>query len=170
MTLTEDDVIRILKLVEQSTFDELQLESGELKLVVRKKGCGPAVVESGSAVTGTTPASSAPARGPETPASEPDGRKDRKTKTVTEKEGLVPIKAPLLGTVYRRPSPEAPPYVEVDSFVKEDDTVCMIEVMKVFTAVKAGIRGHITEILVETNAMVEYGQPLFLVKPEAGSA
>jgi acetyl-CoA carboxylase biotin carboxyl carrier protein len=169
MTLTEDDVIQILKLVEQSTFDELQLETGELKLVVRKKGCGPAVVESGSTVTGTTSVSSAPARGPEIPVSEPDRRKDRKTKTVAEKEGLVPIKAPLLGTVYRRPSPEAPPFVEVDSFVKEDDTVCLIEVMKVFTALKAGVRGQITEILVETNEMVEYGQPLFLVKPEAGS-
>jgi acetyl-CoA carboxylase biotin carboxyl carrier protein len=169
MTLTEDDVIQILKLVEQSTFDELQLETGELKLVVRKKGCGPAVVESGSTVTGTTSVSSAPARGPGIPVSEPDRRKDRKTKTVAEKEGLVPIKAPLLGTVYRRPSPEAPPFVEVDSFVKEDDTVCLIEVMKVFTALKAGVRGQITEILVETNEMVEYGQPLFLVKPEAGS-
>jgi acetyl-CoA carboxylase biotin carboxyl carrier protein len=170
MTLTEDDVIQILKLVEQSTFDELQLETGELKLVVRKKGCGPAVVESGSTVTGTTSVSLAPARGPGIPVSEPDRRKDRKTKTVAEKEGLVPIKAPLLGTVYRRPSPEAPPFVEVDSFVKEDDTVCLIEVMKVFTALKAGVRGQITEILVETNEMVEYGQPLFLVKPEAGSA
>jgi acetyl-CoA carboxylase biotin carboxyl carrier protein len=170
MTLTEDEVIQILKLVEESSFDELQLETGELKLVVRKKGCGPPVVKSGSAVTGTTSASSAPARGPETPISEPDRRKDRKTKTVAEKEGLVPIKAPLLGTVYRRPSPEAPPYVEVDSFVKEDDTVCLMEVMKVFTAVKAGVRGHVTEVLVETNEMVEYGQPLFMVRSEAGSA
>jgi biotin carboxyl carrier protein len=81
---------------------------------------------------------------------------------------MVPIKAPLLGTVYRRPAPEAPPYVELDSFVKEDDTVCLIEVMKVFTAVKAGVRGRITEILVETNQMVEYGQPLFMVKAETG--
>ena len=83
---------------------------------------------------------------------------------------MVPIKAPLLGTVYRRPSPEASPYVEKGSFVKEDDTVCLIEVMKVFTAVKAGVRGRITEILIEANEMVEYGQPLFMVKTEEGLA
>jgi acetyl-CoA carboxylase biotin carboxyl carrier protein len=170
MTLTEDDVIRILKLVEQSTFDELHLETGEMKLVVRKKGCGVAVVENQGIPSEPVTLPSVPLHTPETAIPRPDRNKRRKTKTVTEKEGLVPIKAPLLGTVYRRPSPEAPHYVDMGSFVKEDDTVCLIEVMKVFTAVKAGIRGRITEVLVETNEMVEYGQPLFMVEPGAGSA
>jgi acetyl-CoA carboxylase biotin carboxyl carrier protein len=170
MMLTEDDVVRILKLVEQSTFDELHLETGEVKLVVRKKGCGRAIVESGSIATEPVAPSSAPARSAEISAMEPDRRKGRKTKAFTEKAGLVPIKAPLLGTVYRRPSPEVPPYVDVGSFVKEDETVCLIEVMKVFTAVKAGIRGRIAEALVETGEMVEYGQPLFRVEPGAGPA
>ena len=167
MTLTEDDVIRILKLVEQSTFDELHLETGEIKLVVRKKGCGTAVVDTQTAATGTTPIPSAPAREEGTPVSKPGQRKGKKTKTVGQQEGLLPIKAPLLGTVYRRPSPETPHYVDVGSLVKEDDTVCLIEVMKVFTAVKAGISGRIAEVLVETGEMVEYGQPLFRVEPEA---
>jgi acetyl-CoA carboxylase biotin carboxyl carrier protein len=52
--------------------------------------------------------------------------------------------------------------------VKEEETVCLIEVMKVFTAVKAGIRGHVSQVLIETNDMVEYNQPMFLVKPAAG--
>ena len=96
--------------------------------------------------------------------------KGKRVTAAAQREGLVPIKAPLLGTVYRRPTPDAPPYVEMGSFVKEDDTVCLIEVMKVFSAVKAGVRGRITEVLVETNEMVEYGQPLFMVKPEAEPA
>jgi acetyl-CoA carboxylase biotin carboxyl carrier protein len=157
MTLTEDDVIQILKLVEESTFDELHLESEDMKLVVRKKGCGIAVVEQGlMGEAQTRPRKTGQPKG-------------KKVETPVHKEGLVPIKAPLLGTVYKRPSPDAPPYVDAGSFVKEGDTVCLIEVMKVFTAVKAGVRGEITEVLVETNEMVEYGQPLFLVRPEAAS-
>ncbi len=170
MTLTEDEVIQILKLVEQSTFDELHLDTGELKLVIKKHGCGTAFVENS-----TAPVSPAPSRAPGVSRRQTDqgvagsgAGEDTKAATAAEREGLVPIKAPLLGTVYRRPAPESPPYVELGSYVKEDDTVCLIEVMKVFTAVKAGVRGRITDVLIETNEMVEYGQPLFMVKPEAG--
>ncbi len=169
MTLTEDEVIRILKLVEESSFDELQLEMDGLKLVVRKKGCGPAAVERDAPAhpVAAPPGSKAEAG---TRVAEPTPRAQKKPEAAAPQEGLVPIKAPLLGTVYRRPSPEAPHYVDVGSFVKEDDTVCLIEVMKVFTAVKAGVRGYVTEVLVETNEMVEYGQPLFMVRPGAEPA
>ena len=170
MTLTEDEVIRILKMVQESTFDELHLETGELKLVVRKQGCGAAVVESSAPCSRTAPPDAAPAKAAEIRPPEPAVGKTKKAEAATGQEGLIPIKAPLLGTVYRRPSPEAPPYVEKGSFVKEDDTVCLIEVMKVFTAVKAGVRGRIAEELVETNEMVEYGQPLFTVKPGAAES
>jgi acetyl-CoA carboxylase biotin carboxyl carrier protein len=167
MTLTEDEVIQILRLIEQSTFDELNLETGELKLVVRKQGCGSAFAEgNASSMSPVSALSPVPVISPgkaERRLSAAD--KGEKPAPAKPEEGFVPIKAPLLGTVYRRPSPEAPPYVEQGSFVKEDDTVCLIEVMKVFTAVKAGIRGHIAEILVKTNEMVEHGQPLFMVRP-----
>jgi acetyl-CoA carboxylase biotin carboxyl carrier protein len=164
MTLTEDEVVQILRLVEQSSFDELQLETGELKLVVRKRGCGSAFVEGNAPLTSPAPAYAAPEEVAKKRAPEPGVARGKKAEAAAGHEGLVPIKAPLLGTVYRRPSPEAPPYAEAGSFVKEDDTVCLIEVMKVFTAVKAGVRGRITEVLIETNEMVEYGQPLFMVE------
>lgn len=169
MALTEDEVIQILKLVEQSRFDEFHLETGDLKLVIRKGG-GAAIVREAD------PALANPEASPRVSVSE---KKDHipesgtseggKTEAKAEGEGLVPIKAPLLGVAYRRPAPESPPYVEVGSFVKEDDTVCLIEVMKVFTAVKAGVLGHIAEVLFDSGMMVEYGQPLFRVKPDAGS-
>lgn len=167
MALTEDEVLQILKLVEQSSFDELHLETGELKLLIRKKGCGAAVIEAG-------PTAASPATPPTAPGSErvhhgvesaPD--KSAKTEAAVQPGGMVPITAPMLGMFYRRPAPESPPYVEVGSHVKEDDTVCLIEVMKVFTAVKAGVRGQVAEVLIEENTMVEYGQPLFMVKPDA---
>jgi acetyl-CoA carboxylase biotin carboxyl carrier protein len=167
MALTEEEVLQILKLVEQSSFDELHLEAGGLKLLVRKKGCGAAVIE-------TDPAAATPAMPHAVPGSErvphvveSAPAKSTKTEAAAQPEGMVPIIAPMLGMFYRRPAPESPPYVEVGSHVKEDDTVCLIEVMKVFTAVKAGVRGRITEVLIDENTMVEYGQPLFMVKPDA---
>jgi acetyl-CoA carboxylase biotin carboxyl carrier protein len=170
MKLTEDEVIQVLKLVEASSFDELHLETGDIKLVVRKKGTpGGPVAECG--LVSASPGAVAPA-GSVVQAARPLKDEERKgqEREVVKEEGLVPIKSPMLGTVYRRPSPDAPHYVEVGSQVKEDDTICLIEVMKVFTAVKAGVRGQISRILVETNEMVEYGQPLFLVKPETPAA
>jgi len=171
MKLTEDEVIQILKLVEESRFDELHLEMGDLKLHVRKGGCmasdlsgapSQIIVPPKPVVTGVkkgTKSAGTMVREesvPEAPA--------EKVST-TPDENLVPIKAPMLGTFYQRPSPGAPPYVEVGTFVKEDETVCLLEVMKVFNSVKAGVRGFIAKIGAESGDLVEYGQPLFWVKP-----
>jgi acetyl-CoA carboxylase biotin carboxyl carrier protein len=82
-----------------------------------------------------------------------------------EGEGLIPIKAPLLGIFYRAPKPGAPPFVEVGDHVTEEDTVCLVEVMKLFNTVKAGINGRIAKICAENSQMVEYNQILFLIDP-----
>ena len=71
----------------------------------------------------------------------------------------------MLGTLYRRPAPGSPPYVEVGTFVKEDNTVCLLEVMKVFNSVNAGVKGYIVKICAESGDLVEYKQTLYLVKP-----
>ena len=74
------------------------------------------------------------------------------------------IKAPMLGTFYRTPKPGAPPFVEVGVMVDEDDPVCIIEVMKLFNTVKAGVQGRIAKICAEQGQLVEYQQVLFLVE------
>ena len=71
----------------------------------------------------------------------------------------------MVGTFYRAPAPDAPPFVEVGDEVKEDDVVCIIEAMKIMNEIKAEVRGRIKKILVENGEAVEYGQPLFLVEP-----
>jgi acetyl-CoA carboxylase biotin carboxyl carrier protein len=169
MSLTEQEVLQVLKLVEQSSFDELHLETGDLKLSVRKKGCGTAVREAEQAPAIPVPVHAVPSVQQEQRAVESAPCEVAKTAVATKQEGLIPITAPMLGMFYRRSAPEAAPYVEVGSPVKEDDTVCLIEIMKVFTAVKAGVRGQIKEILINENTMVEYGQPLFMIKPDAES-
>jgi acetyl-CoA carboxylase biotin carboxyl carrier protein len=82
-----------------------------------------------------------------------------------QEKGWSPIRAPILGTFYRRPSPEEPPFVDTGAFVSENDTVCLLEVMKVFNTVKAGVRGYIEKICVESGELVEFGQILFWVRP-----
>lgn len=87
-----------------------------------------------------------------------------------EEEGLVAIKAPMVGTFYCAPEPGAPPFVDVDSGrnvqVEQDTIVGLIETMKVFSSVAAGIKGEIVKQLVKNSQFVEYNQPLFLVRPE----
>lgn len=76
------------------------------------------------------------------------------------------IKSPMIGTFYRAPSPEAGPYVEVGTEVNPDTVVCIIEAMKVMNEIKAEAKGVITQILVENAKPVEFGQPLFKIRPD----
>ena len=171
MKLTEDEVIQILKLVEESRFDELNLEMGDLKLHVRKSGYMGA-----GAVGSPNPVTEASKREHLHRAQEVESKvtvlRDKEFPRVPEKkeaptpeEGLVPIAAPMLGTFYQRPAPGSPPYVEVGTFVKENDTVCLLEVMKVFNSVRAGVKGYVAKVCAESGDLVEYKQTLFWVKP-----
>lgn len=155
MELTEDDVLEILNLLEKSSFDFLQLQMGDLKLVVSKSGyAGPAAV-----ATSSDPAPSVDPPAAAQPAPE------AKPKAPVAREGTLPITAPMVGTFYITPEPGAPPFVEVGSLIDEDTTVGLIEVMKVFTAVRSGVRGVVAEICVQGGQFVEYRQTLLLVKP-----
>ena len=77
----------------------------------------------------------------------------------------VEIKAPMVGTFYRAPSPEAPPYVEVDQIVEPGQIICVIEAMKLMNEIKSEIKGKILEVLVDNAEPVEFGQPMFLIEP-----
>ncbi|MCF7668980.1 MAG: acetyl-CoA carboxylase biotin carboxyl carrier protein [Verrucomicrobia bacterium] len=83
------------------------------------------------------------------------------TQTSTDIE----VKAPIVGTFYRAPSPDSAPYVELGSEVDQESVVCIIEAMKVMNEIKAEVKGVITQVLVENSSPVEYGQPLFKVRP-----
>lgn len=76
------------------------------------------------------------------------------------------VTAPMLGTFYRTPSPGERAFVEQGDKVSPDDTVCLVEVMKLFNSVKAGMAGTVEKILVENGTLVEYGQPLILIRKE----
>lgn len=162
--INQDDVLLILRLLDDSAFDELRLEIGDLKLSARKRGKGK---NSEEAVFGD------PSPGPKDPnwafgkmassdSEIPMPEPTRDDSGVAP--GLIPIKAPTLGTFYRTSKPGTPPYVEAGSMVNEDDPVCIIEVMKLLNTVKAGIRGRIVKICAQHGEMVEFQQTLFLVE------
>ena len=176
MDLSQDDVIQIMKLIAESDFNELHLEMGDLKIVVNKHAEAAPVekqqLSSAAKESSTTSHLIAPSAAGNNPVP-PESVTLKETKESEEingeiiaKEGLIPIKSPMLGTFYRSPEPGDPPFVEMGTVVKEETTICVIEVMKLFSAITAGIRGRITRICAEDGQMVEYDQVLFLVDPD----
>ncbi len=167
MELTQDDVIRILKLIDEAPVGRVNIQLGDFKLEVMK---GDGVRAPAAAATSFISGSAAQTAPSPLPAVEPQPalrQEPSATAALAAAEERLPkITAPILGTFYRRPQPGAPPYVEEGSVVEEDTTVALIEVMKLFNPVKAGQRGRIRRVCVEDGQLVEYGQPLFVLQPE----
>jgi len=167
-SIPQEDILFILKLLEDSKFDDLHLEAGNVKLIARKHGRGETPAEERGSVglekRGFEGGESmTEARSPVAETRE-IGPTETPLLAADEPEGTAAIKAPMLGTFYRTPKPGAPPFVKVGQRVTEDDVVCIIEVMKLFNTVKAGVRGKIVKIFAENAQMVEFQQPLFLVE------
>ena len=169
------EIRELIRLIDQSNIDEFLYESGDIKLVMKKRSAHPHPVPAPPERTAV--AQGSPERessAPETPrVPVPDAGEPEKIPPVTPQparreptENYHQIVSPMVGTFYQAPSPGAEPYVTIGSRVKEDTVVCIIEAMKLFNEIEADVRGEIVDILVKDGQLVEYGQPLFLVKPE----
>jgi acetyl-CoA carboxylase biotin carboxyl carrier protein len=157
VTLTAADVAEIMKLVEQSTFDELDLEIDGVKLSLRRTGAGGPVTRI-TPPAGTTHTAA--------PAAATTARVADVTARATD-ETLKDITSPMLGTFYRAPKPGAEPFVQVGSSVQEDSVIAIIEVMKLMNTVRAGVKGVVTEILPADETLVEFGQVLMRARVDA---
>ncbi|GGG94576.1 acetyl-CoA carboxylase, biotin carboxyl carrier protein [Polaribacter pacificus] len=157
------EIQNLIKFVAKSGASEVKLEMEDVKITIK----------TGSSNTETTiiqanpmggmqqmqaPAA-APAAAPVTPAAETPAA------VVDENAGFITVKSPIIGTFYRKPSPDKPSFVEVGSTINEGDTVCVIEAMKLFNEIESEISGKIVKVLVDDASPVEYDQPLFLVDP-----
>lgn len=175
MSLTQEDVVSILKIIDESPYEEVRLEIGDLKLHVRRHGDGTAPeAQPRAAETGppTEVRREAPAPGP-VPAAAPAAAATAAPRATAQSqlaEGLVAVRAPMLGTFYRASAPGEPPFVEVGDKVRADDTVCLVEVMKLFNSVKAGVEGTVVKIAVDNGSMVEHGQVLILIESDRHTA
>ena len=167
MDLSDDDLMEILRIFEQSKFEFLHLEQGELKLSIGKKGYAPAAAPvAATPAAPAPPVAAAPAAGPWAKAATPAPAVPP-APVAQLAEGLVAVAAPMVGKFYAQPSPADPAYVAVGSKVEVGGTLGLIEVMKVFTSVQAEMAGTIEQILVANGQSVEYGQTLFLMRPSA---
>jgi acetyl-CoA carboxylase biotin carboxyl carrier protein len=146
--LTAKDVAEIMRILEESSFDELTLEMDGVKLHLQRGSAASQISD--------PPAVPPPSNSQLQPTAKPPSEC-----------GLLEIPAPLLGIFYIAPKPGEPPFVEVGSKVAEETMVGVIEVMKLMHTVRAGVKGEVTEILVKNGGAVEYGEVLMRVRPEA---
>jgi acetyl-CoA carboxylase biotin carboxyl carrier protein len=160
MELTEDDVLEILKLFEQSKFDFLQLEQGERKITVSKGGYVSGRTDAAPAIARAVPAVATAAASAATPQAVP-------AVSAAPEPGLLPVTAPMVGKFYAAPSPSDPPFVLPGTKVAAGGTVGLIEVMKVFASIKTETAGVIERILVSNGQFVEFGQTLFWIRPDS---
>jgi acetyl-CoA carboxylase biotin carboxyl carrier protein len=160
--LKVQEIRELIKLIDQSSIDEFEYESDGSKIVLKKNEVqyAEAPVQqpvqqtiAQQPVDQTMPASSPVKEEPK--AAEKEEEQD---------ESLHKIESPMVGTFYARPNPESELYVKTGEKVSEDSVVCIIEAMKLFNEIEAEVNGEIVEMLVEDGQLVEYGQPLFLVK------
>ncbi len=152
----------LIRLINKSNIGELTIEEKGFKVTIKQKQdniqqvmAAPVYAQAPAAPAATAaPAASSPAPAADKPkASEPAA------------SNLITIKSPMIGTFYRRPTPDKPLFVEVGDEVTPGKVVCIIEAMKLFNEIESEVKGKIVKILAEDASPVEYDQPLFLVEP-----
>ena len=145
------EIKEMLNLMNENSLVELEIEKDGTRIRLKKSTSssenynGPIVIEREKTI---------PAQ-----PQEPAGQSKDKTAHTLE------IKAPMVGTFYRAPSPEAPPYVEIGQTVEAGQVVCIIEAMKLMNEIKSEVKGKLVEILVENSEPVEFGQSMFIIEP-----
>ena len=152
MSLTAADIAEIARLLDESKFSSLTLETGGMKLRIRRDGGGwsaPAEPVDEPAAPSPAPDEPPPALGQEAGAA---------------RAGEIDVPAPLLGNFYAAPRPGDPPFVEPGDAVSEDTTIGIIEVMKLMNPIRAGVAGTVVAVLAADGSAVEKGQPLVRVK------
>jgi acetyl-CoA carboxylase biotin carboxyl carrier protein len=163
------DIEALVRTFDDSNWDELRVVIDGLEIYLSKKSGDrlqtPVSVSRGADTA--TPGAWPPAASPLTVTAAPLPSDAGKAAAINIPDGMIVVRAPNLGTFYRSPKPGAPPYVVIGQRVEADTEICLIEVMKLFTSVLAGVSGTVSKVLVEDSQLVEFDQPLFLIEPLA---
>jgi len=168
MDLNINQMKELIDLFEGSNLSEISVQQDDFQVTLKKDSSGELKADTRKVPAGSEPGSQGQAentameQGTEAEKAQPESE----TEAAEEKSKVEnTITSPIVGTFYRSPSPEEPPYVEVGDQVEKGDTVCIVEAMKVMNEVKAETGGEVTEICVEEGDSVEYGQKLFKLSP-----
>ena len=156
------EIQSLIKFVAKSGASEVKLETEDIKITIRTGPSGPGsettYVQQIPMPSQQVAAPAQPAPTPAAPAKEADKQESEDSKYIT-------IKSPIIGTFYRKPSPDKPAFVEVGDTIAKGDVLCVIEAMKLFNDIESEVTGKIVKVLVEDSSPVEFDQPLFLVDP-----
>lgn len=155
------EIQNLIKFVAKSGVNEVHVEMGETKVTIKTGGdVVQQVVTAPAAIEVATPAApvaaSAPAAEPAPPAP---------AAATAENDNHITIKSPIIGTFYRKPSPDKPNFVEAGDQVNEGDVLCVVEAMKLFNEIESEVSGTIVKVLVDDSSPVEFDQPLFIIDP-----
>jgi acetyl-CoA carboxylase biotin carboxyl carrier protein len=152
------EIQNLIKFVANSGVAEVKLEMDDVKITIRTTLEGNSqeitYLQQAPVAQGIPQAAPAPAAAPVAVATVAD-----------ENSKYITVKSPIIGTFYRKPSPDKPMFVEVGSTIGKGDVLCVIEAMKLFNEIESEVSGKIVKILVDDMSPVEYDQPLFLVDP-----
>jgi acetyl-CoA carboxylase biotin carboxyl carrier protein len=146
------EIKEMINLMNENGLMELEIEKDDMRIKLKKTGPaqesynGPIIVEKERAASGAA-------------------AKELIQPDETNRVKTVEIRAPMVGTFYRAPSPEAPPYAETGQIIEPGQVICIIEAMKLMNEIKSEIKGKVVEILIDNTEPVEFGQPMFLIEP-----
>lgn len=160
-----NEIKELMKLMDQTSLQELEIENEGARLFIRKGNKTESVIVTAPAVPAHV-AHAVPQQPIQTSTVVEEQAIAAPSKPVKDTSGLHTIVSPMVGTFYQSSAPGAASYVSVGSRVNEKTICCIVEAMKLMNEIEAEVKGEIVEILVENGQLVEYGQPLFLVKPE----
>ena len=155
------EIQSLIKFVAKSGASEVKLEMEDIKITIKTGSETPetTIIQAPAPVAAAPQMVAAAPAQPAMPASTPVAAE------TTDDSKYVTIKSPIIGTFYRKPSPDKPNFAEVGTEVKVGDTVCIIEAMKLFNEIESEVSGKVVKVLVDDSSPVEFDQPLFLVDP-----
>ncbi|MFD2100108.1 acetyl-CoA carboxylase biotin carboxyl carrier protein [Flagellimonas iocasae] len=159
------EIQSLIKFVAKSGASEVKLEMEDLKITIRTVGSSSGSPETTIVQQIPVPQTQSVPQVAHTPAAQEPAATKTESAPKSEESKYITIKSPIIGTFYRKPSPDKPAFVEVGSNVSQGDVLCVIEAMKLFNDIESEVSGKIVKVLVEDSSPVEFDQPLFLVDP-----
>ena len=168
------EIQELIKFVAKAGVNEVEIEKKDFKLLIKsdylaKKKSNfkeePTIVQQTMPVASIPAAAPAPIQESAIQAVPPSAETEGKSKEASEEDNYITIKAQMIGTFYRAPSPDKSAYVEVGATIKPGDKICIIEAMKLFNDIESEVAGKVVKVLVDDASPVEFDQPLFLIDP-----
>ncbi len=153
------EIQQLIKFVAKSGVSEVKIESKDLKLSVKTGASGNMVTHSEPVIINTQPVVQ------NLPLENTTESVSSQSVDIAEEDHLITIKSPIIGTFYRKPSPDKPNFIEIGDLISEGSVLCVVEAMKLFNEIESEYSGKIVKILVDDSSPVEFDQPLFVIDP-----